>query len=192
MVSFLSVLGPLPSVLGHLMNAPLPSNETQRLRALADYHVLDTAPEQAFDDLTRLAAQICGSDISLVSLVDHDRQWFKSKFGLHVSQTPREQSFCAHAILDPTNVLIVPDATADERFAQNPLVTSDPRIRFYAGTPLLNAEGLALGSLCVIDRKPRQLSDHQLSALRILGRQVSYVLELRRISAALARVLSNK
>ena len=172
------------------MQAPLPSNESERLHALAGFHVLDSRPEQAFDDLTNLAAQICASPIALVSLVDQDRQWFKSRVGLKAEETPREQSFCAHALLEPLNLMIVPDATLDARFEDNPLVTGDPQIRFYAGAPLLTGEGHALGSLCVIDRRPRQLTDLQLSALRILGRQVSYLLELRRVSYALAQSLA--
>ena len=173
------------------MKANLPSNETERLSALASYHVLDSAPEQAFDDLASLAAQICGCPIALVTLVDGQRQWFKARVGLEVAETPREQAFCAHAIVHPEQLMIVPDALRDARFADNPLVTDDPRIRFYAGAPLLTGQGLALGTLCVIDRTPRQLAPHQLGALRILGRQVSYLLELRRVTGELASALSN-
>lgn len=173
------------------MKPPLLANEANRLNALAAYHILDSAPEAAFDDLAKLAAQICGCEIALVSLVDEQRQWFKARVGLEVSETPREHSFCAHAIAEPTNLLIVPDATRDARFSDNPLVTSQPSIRFYAGAPLLSADGLALGSLCVIDRKPRQPKDSELAALRILGRQVTYLLELRRVNRALAQALDN-
>ena len=173
------------------MKAPLLRNESNRLRALADYHLLDSRPDPAIDDLTKLAAQICGCPIALVTLVDENRQWFLSRIGLERKETPREQSFCAHAILDSTNLLVVPDATRDERFSDNPLVTSGPFIRFYAGAPLLTPNCDALGTLCVIDRTPRELAPEQLGALRILGRQVSYLFELRRVSRALAAALDN-
>ena len=173
------------------MKPPLLANESSRLKALADYHILDSAPEEAFDDLARLAAQICGCEIALVTLVDEQRQWFKARVGLEATETPREHSFCAHAIAEPTNLLIVPDAARDARFSGNPYVTANPNIRFYAGAPLLNNDGLALGTLCVIDRKPRQPKDSDLAALRILGRQVTYLLELRRVNRALAQALDN-
>jgi len=162
------------------MAAPKPQDEAARLAALRQYEVLDTDPEQAFDDLTQLATFICGMPISLVSLIDENRQWFKSQVGLSVPQTPRDVSFCAHAILRPRELLVVPDATADERFATNPLVTGEPDIRFYAGTPLVTPEGQALGTLCVIDRVPRDLNPRQRQALETLGRQVIAQLELRR------------
>ena len=161
------------------MKAPLPDNEAQRLEALYGYKILDTTSEQAFDNITRLAAQICGTPISLVSLVEAERQWFKSKVGLEATDTSRDISFCAHAILQP-DILIVSDTLADKRFATNPLVTSAPQIRFYAGVPLLSSEGYALGTLCVIDYVPRKLSQEQVEGLRVLSRQVSAQLELRR------------
>lgn len=160
--------------------APLPPNEEQRLAELQEYQILDTLPEQAYDDITFLATQICGSEIAVVSLVDRHRQWFKSVVGLDERETSRDVAFCAHAITAPDDLMIVPDATADERFAANPLVRSDPSIRFYAGAPLITPTGSALGTLCVIDRHPRQLSEPQRQALAALSRQVMAQMELRR------------
>ena len=148
--------------------APLPPDESARLDALRRY-ILDTAPEDAFDDLTCLAAKICDAPIALVSLIDPHRQWFKAKVGVTVCETSRDIAFCAHTILQ-RSILEVPDALADPRFATNPLVTQDPFIRFYAGIPLVTPEGHALGTLCVIDRVPRQLTSDQRQALTILGR----------------------
>jgi PAS domain S-box-containing protein len=162
------------------MKAPLPPNEAQRLAALAQYQVLDTPPEQAFDDLTLLAAHICQTPIALVSLVDEMRQWFKSRLGFSATETARDIAFCAHTILHPDEVLEVRDAKADPRFADNPLVTGDANFRFYAGAPLITPEGHALGALCVIDNKPRTLTAEQLAALRALSRHVVSQLELQR------------
>lgn len=147
-------------------------NETQRLKALHAYKILDTLAEQAYDDLTGLAAQICDAPIALISLVDRYRQWFKSRVGLDAEETPRKVSFCAHAIHHPGELLEVEDALEDRRFAGNPLVTGDPHIRFYAGMPIVDAAGLALGTLCVIDRRPRVLKQAQRRALKALSRQV--------------------
>jgi diguanylate cyclase (GGDEF)-like protein/PAS domain S-box-containing protein len=158
---------------------PLHPDEAGRLEALNSYKILDTLPEQAFDDLAALAAYICGTPIALISLVDVHRQWFKSKVGLEATETPRELAFCAYAILQPHQPLIVPNALEDERFATNPLVTSDPSIRFYAGAPLLTSEGYALGTICAIDSVPRQLTPQQMEALQALSRQVVAQLELR-------------
>ena len=157
---------------------PTPRDESDRLRALRSYKILDTRPEERFDDLTQLAAIICGVPISLITLIDADRQWFKSKVGLDIQETPRAQAFCTHAIMQP-QTFVVPDATQDERFAKNPLVTGDPHIRFYAGAPLATPDGHLLGTMCVIDRKPRTLTDDQKKALELLGRQVIANMELR-------------
>jgi diguanylate cyclase (GGDEF)-like protein len=162
------------------MKSPPPHDrERARLAALEAYEVLDTLPEAAYDDISRLAAQVCGTPIALVSFVDRDRQWFKSRVGLETAETPREVAFCAHAILQPSDVLVVPDAEKDDRFVGNPLVTGDPGIRFYAGAPLVTSEGLPLGTLCVIDRVPRELTRDQAGALRSLARQVMAQMELR-------------
>ncbi|WP_422931397.1 PAS domain S-box protein [Singulisphaera sp. PoT] len=155
-----------------------PKDELARLAALGRYAILDTGPEQAFDDLVRLAAFICGAPIALISLVDADRQWFKARYGLGVVETPRDVSFCSHAILGE-GTFVVPDAALDDRFARNPLVTGDPGIRFYAGSPLVDPAGHPLGTLCVLDRVPRELGPAQLEMLRALGRQAMAQLEAR-------------
>lgn len=165
--------------------APQVKNEKKRLKVLWQYDVLDTVPEEVFDDLTELAARICEAPIALISLVDEDRQWFKSKVGLAFNETSRDLSFCAHAIRQD-GLFIVPDASQDERFAQNKFVVSDPKIRFYAGSPLVTPDGHALGTLCVIDKVPRDLRPEQLQALRVLSRLVMTQLELRRHSRELA------
>ena len=171
------------------MKAPIPSNEARRRAALASYRILDTANERVYDDIVRLAAYICQVPIATISLVDEQRQWFKAKVGMRKSETPRDIAFCAHTILD-AGPLIVEDATKDGRFADNDLVTHAPRIRFYAGFPLVNSDGLALGALCAIDRRRRQLDSAQKEAMKALSRQVMVLLEMRRISAHLADALA--
>lgn len=159
--------------------APLPDNEGTRQAELDAFDILDTLPEAAYDAVTQLAASICDVPIALISIVDRDRQWFKSRVGLDAAETSRDLAFCAHAILEPEHLLVVPDATVDARFSENPLVTGDPNIRFYAGAPLVTSTGNALGTICVIDRTPRDLTPDQHAALRALAVQVMALLELR-------------
>ncbi|WP_260604404.1 GGDEF domain-containing protein [Pandoraea apista] len=174
-----------PSTIARLTPAGGDSpNEAERLAALRRYEILDTPPEPAFDRIVRLASYVLGAPISLVSLIDETRQWFKARQGLDVSQTPRSMAFCAHAILGD-DVFVVPDARADRRFSDNPLVTGEPNIRFYAGAPLLTPEGHRLGTLCVIDRRPRTLDDEKRGLLADLSALVADALELRRVNQVL-------
>jgi diguanylate cyclase (GGDEF)-like protein/PAS domain S-box-containing protein len=166
------------------MNVILPHNEALRLEALYRYRILDTNTEQAFDDLTRVAAQVCQTPIALISLVDHERLWFKAKLGLSRSEVPRNAAFCACTILQQ-EPLIVPDASADKRFGANPLVVSEPNVQFYAGAALVTPDGYSIGALCVMDREARLLSADQIETLKILSRQVMSHLELQRSHAAL-------
>ena len=166
------------------MNAPLLPNESARLDALHACGVLDTGPEAEFDAITRVAARLCGTPIALVSLVDETRQWFKSRIGMEVSETPRDISFCGHAIAQP-GPFIVPDALKDVRFSGNPLVTSGPQIRFYCGIPLMS-DGLGLGSLCVMDTVPRELTADQMEILAVLGEAVVTHLKLKRAERLLS------
>ncbi len=160
------------------MTYPVPINEAERLRTLRSYKTLDTKPEERFDELTRLAALICGVPISLIRLIDKDRQWFESRFGLDLEDAPRVQAFCTHAIMQP-EMFVVPDASQDERFAENPHVTGDLHIRFYAGAPLAGRDGHLLGTLCLIDREPRTLTPAQTEALKIVSHLVVANIELR-------------
>lgn len=159
---------------------PIPVNENERLEALASYNILDTLPEVEFEELTLLASQICQTSVALISLLDDKRQWFKSVIGADVRETPKEQAFCAHTIVGIEDIMIVNDAREDARFASNPLVTGSPNIVFYAGVPLINQDGYALGSLCVIDVEPKQLTSEQVKSLKILARQVLTQIELRK------------
>ena len=169
------------------MPYPIPDNEAKRLDAIRRYGLLDTPAEQSFDDFAYLASHLCETPIALITLVDAGRQWFKARLGLEVSETPREHAFCAHTIMTK-QLMVVEDALSDSRFADNPLVTSDPHIRFYAGAPLIDRSGFGLGTLCVIDRQPRHLTASQTRSLEALARQVVVQCEFRRISSDLAAV----
>lgn len=173
------------------MQAPLPPNEGKRLEALKNYHILDTPPEKDLDDLTALASFICETPMALVSLVDENRQWFKSKIGVRAGETPRDVAFCAHAIMG-NDLFLVPDAAKDPRFADSLLVKGEPWIRFYAGAPLITSEGYAVGTLCVMDTQPRELNDAKKEALSALARQVVAQFELRRQSEYLQKTLTEK
>ena len=168
-----------------------PANEAGRVAALEKYAILDTDPEQSFDDLTLLASFICKTPIALISLVDEDRQWFKSRVGLDAKETSRDIAFCSTAILQ-SDVFVVPDALKDDRFRDSPLVVSDPHIRFYAGAPLINEDGYALGTLCVVDRAPRELAPDQKEALKALSRLVLAQLEFRRNLFLLKETLTDR
>jgi GAF domain-containing protein len=170
------------------MIAPRPASEPARLAVLRGYEILDTEPEATLDDLTFLASYICQTPIALISLVDSDRQWFKSKIGISMPETSRDVAFCAWAILEP-DVFVVPDAAEDERFSDNPLVVSEPKIRFYAGAPL-TTNGQPIGTLCVVDHVPRELTAEQLDALRALRRQVQAQIDLRRNLVRLKEALT--
>ncbi len=157
-----------------------PADEPRRLQTLRSYNILDTPAEPVFDEIAALAARLLGTPMALVTLVDEDRQWFKANLGLTGSQCARDDSFCAHALGKP-DLMVIPDATLDERFRDNPFVIGDPNIRFYAGAPLVTSDGQGLGALCVLDKVPRTLTDDQTATLRVLGRQVMAQLELHRL-----------
>jgi len=169
----------------------IPVNEEQRLQSLYDYSLLDTFFEDEYDQITKLASNICGTPISLISLIDKDRQWFKSNIGLDVPETPRDFAFCAHAINSPNETFVVPDSRKDERFRDNPFVLNNPNIVFYAGVPLVTNENLALGTLCVIDREPRNLSPEKQEALETLAIQVVKLFELRKKTKELERMVKD-
>jgi GAF domain-containing protein len=174
------------------MGAPILSkDDAARVSALQKYAILDSEPEQAFDDLTLLASYVCKTPIALISLIDEDRQWFKSKVGISATETSRDIAFCSTAI-QQQDVLVVPDTLQDERFRTNPLVVSEPNIRFYAGAPLINEDGYALGTLCVVDRTPRNLAPEQEAALKALSRLVLMQLEFRRNLILLKEALNDR
>lgn len=168
-----------------MKSADLPNDEIKRLNQLSELEILDTIEELAYDDLTKIAAHVCDAPISLVSLIDKDRQWFKSHYGLEARETPREFAFCAHAILQD-QIFEIKDSFKDDRFHDNPLVTGDPKVVFYAGYPL-NVNGNKIGTLCVIDNKPKSLSSEQLEVLTCLGRQVEAQLQLRLLNKNLRK-----
>ena len=168
--------------------APLPANEAERLKALQEYQLLDTLPEEVYDDITRIATEITGVPIALLTLLDSDRQWFKSKQGLEISETPRDYSFCSHAIINPDEMLIVEDARYDERFHDNPLTTGEPHVVFYAGVPIVDADDHAFGTLCVIDSRPRNLTDNKQMALKSLAKLINVHFELRKTRLELERL----
>lgn len=173
------------------MRAPLPKDESARLEALHRYRILDTDHEEVFDNIVRLASNICLTPVSLVTFVDEHRQWFKARVGFSPRETSRDVSFCAHAILQP-GPLVVRDAFDDERFKDNPLVLSSPYIRFYAGAPLTSTEGFNLGTLCVLDSVPRELRPDQLEALQMLGGQLMALLDMRRALSYMEGALNEK
>ncbi|SIQ73487.1 GAF domain-containing sensor histidine kinase [Maribacter ulvicola] len=170
-----------------MIAAKINDREKERLALINSYSVLDTLPEKDYDNLTQLAAEICQTPISLITLLDEKRQWFKSHYGLEASETPIEDAFCVHAITGDDTIFITEDARRDERFQDNPLVTGDPNVVFYAGIPLKSTSGLAFGTLCVIDNKPRILTDSQKESLNILSEQVINLLELRKNKLELER-----
>lgn len=171
-----------------MIEPKIPENEVERLRDLDSYSILDTLPETEYEEITKLAAMICQVPIALISLIDNDRQWFKSHFGIAVSETPRTLAFCAHAINNPSEVLSVPDARLDDRFKDNPLVTSSPNVTSYTGVPLVSISGYPLGTLCVIDSQPKELTDEQIDALKALSNQVIRLFELRKNKIVLENV----
>lgn len=165
--------------------ARIPKNEDERLKVLKKYSILDSLPEEEYDAITKIASSICDTPIALVFIIDEKRQWFKSNHGMETKETHRDLAFCAHSILNPNEIFEVEDATKDERFFDNPLTTDAPNVIFYAGAPLNTSEGYPLGTLCVIDNKPKKLNDTQKEALNLLANQVVRLFELRKSNAKL-------
>ena len=165
--------------------ARIPNNEEERLKVLKKYSILDSLPEEEYDAITKIASSICDTPIALVSIIDEKRQWFKSNHGMETKETHRDLAFCAHSILNPNEIFEVEDATKDERFFDNPLTTAAPNVIFYAGAPLNTSEGYPLGTLCVIDNKPKKLNETQKEALNLLANQVVRLFELRKSNAKL-------
>jgi GAF domain-containing protein len=160
----------------------VPDNEVDRLKSLEAHQLMDSLPEEVFDNITQLAAEIMGTPTAAINLIGANRQWHKSKFGLVLDEMPREYSFCTYAILNPDNLLVVPDARYDARFHDNPYVTGEPHIIFYAGVPITDTQGHALGALCVIDNRPRELPDFKLKSLRALGKLVNAHFALHKLN----------
>ncbi|MBE7170355.1 MAG: GAF domain-containing protein [Williamsia sp.] len=171
------------------MNPSDDGYEVKRMQELREYNILDTLTEEEYEQITYLATVICDVPIALISFIDENRQWFKSHLGVSDSETLREHSFCAHAINSPEELMVVPDSRKDERFKDNPYVTGSPNVVFYTGIPLLSREGYGLGTICVIDHKPKELNQQQLKALKILSLQVMSLLETRRTNARLEKAL---
>lgn len=169
-----------------MIAAGKPTNETERISALYEYNILDTLPEKEYDDITKIAADICGMPISLITIIDNERQWFKSNHGLDGTETARDEAFCAHAILEPHEIFMVPDSSKDERFFDNPYVTGPPHVGFYAGVPLVMDNGTAMGTLCVLDKKPNDITPAQKETLKALARQVVAGFEVRKLNHKLS------
>ena len=169
----------------------LNTDEQKRLAALEEYGIMDSLPEEEYDNITSLASRICGTPISLITLLDDQRQWFKSATGLDIKETPIEYAFCSYAIQHPSEIMVVPDSRKDERFANNPFVTGEPHIVFYAGMPLVDESGLALGSLCVLDVQEHTLTPFQLTALQQLAKQVVSLMTLKKHNKQLKNAVSD-
>ncbi|HBH24117.1 MAG TPA: hypothetical protein DDY13_11930 [Cytophagales bacterium] len=167
-----------------MIKPEIPQNEPNRISALKEYDILDSNPEQLYDDLVMLASQICDCPISFISIMDKDRQWFKSITGASLTESPRDTSFCGHTILEPDQLMVAPDTLEDARFVGNPLVNGKYNIRFYAGMPIVDDEGNALGTICVVDHKPKKLNENQKEALKALSRQVFSLLQLRKVGSS--------
>jgi signal transduction histidine kinase len=174
-----------------MITPKIPIKERERQKDLDSYSIIDSLSETDYDNITAIAAEICDTPISLISLIDKNRQWFKSHHGLNATETPRDIAFCAHAINNPNDILMVQDARLDERFHDNPLVLGDPNVIFYAGVPIISEEGFPLGTLCVIDNEPRILSQGQIRSLTALSNQVVNLLNLRKNKIALEKALTN-